>query len=73
MEKAILVTGASSGIGLATVKYCASHFVVYAGARKEADLASLGKFENIAEWKMYSPSKITLRISKNGESYLDRQ
>ena len=47
-QKAILVTGASSGIGrnLAEKLAEAGHFV-YAGARKEKDLAELNAIENI--------------------------
>ena len=47
-QKAILVTGASSGIGrnLAEKLAEAGHFV-YAGARKEKDLAEPNAIENI--------------------------
>lgn len=42
MERAVLVTGAGSGIGLATALLLkARGFAVYAGARKEEDLARL--------------------------------
>jgi NAD(P)-dependent dehydrogenase (short-subunit alcohol dehydrogenase family) len=47
--KAVLVTGASSGIGLATTQYLASHgFYVYAGARKDEDLKRLGAMKNVS-------------------------
>lgn len=47
-QRAILVTGASSGIGRKTTELLAANgFFVYAGARKEADLAELGKLANV--------------------------
>ena len=47
-QRAVLVTGASSGIGRMTTELlAASGFFVYAGARKEADLAELGKLANV--------------------------
>lgn len=46
--KAVLVTGASSGIGFAITVYLAERgFQVYAGARKESDLARLDAMENV--------------------------
>ncbi len=47
-QKAVLVTGASSGIGLKITEYLsdAGHFV-YAGARKEKDIAALNKMPNV--------------------------
>ncbi len=46
--KAILVTGASSGIGLNITKtLAASGYFVYAGARKQADLDALGRIPNV--------------------------
>lgn len=42
MSKVALVTGASTGIGYAIVQYLLTHkYIVYAGARKEKDLAQL--------------------------------
>jgi NAD(P)-dependent dehydrogenase (short-subunit alcohol dehydrogenase family) len=48
LTKWVLVTGASTGIGFATTKLLAeSGFGVYAGARKQADLAKLGSMQNV--------------------------
>jgi NAD(P)-dependent dehydrogenase (short-subunit alcohol dehydrogenase family) len=45
---AVLVTGASSGIGRATTELLAAEgFFVYAGARKDEDLAALDALENV--------------------------
>ncbi len=47
-QKAILVTGASSGIGLKIAETLAENgYFVYAGARKQADLDALNKIPNI--------------------------
>lgn len=46
--KAVLITGASSGLGRALAeRAAASGYFVYAGARKQADLDSLNAIENI--------------------------
>ncbi|MEL6906159.1 MAG: SDR family oxidoreductase [Planctomycetota bacterium] len=46
--RAVLVTGASSGIGRATAERLAREgFHVYAGARKDADLAALDALDNV--------------------------
>lgn len=47
-QKAVLVTGASSGIGLRVTKDMAkAGYFVYAGARKDADLKALNEIENV--------------------------
>lgn len=47
-QEAVLVTGASSGIGLLTTQYLAERgFHVYAGARKDADLKRLDAMDNV--------------------------
>jgi NAD(P)-dependent dehydrogenase (short-subunit alcohol dehydrogenase family) len=46
--KAILVTGASTGIGRhITTRLADAGYFVYAGARKDADLAALNQLENV--------------------------
>jgi NAD(P)-dependent dehydrogenase (short-subunit alcohol dehydrogenase family) len=46
--RAVLVTGASSGIGRTTTEHLAANgFFVYAGARKQADLDALNELENV--------------------------
>jgi NAD(P)-dependent dehydrogenase (short-subunit alcohol dehydrogenase family) len=52
-QKAVLVTGASSGIGLKiTEKLSANGFYVYAGARKAADLERLDAMDNVSSVKL---------------------
>jgi NAD(P)-dependent dehydrogenase (short-subunit alcohol dehydrogenase family) len=47
-QRAVLVTGASSGIGRKiTERLAADNFFVYAGARKESDLQALGAIRNV--------------------------
>jgi len=46
--KAVLVTGASTGIGRKVTERLAAHgYVVYAGARKDSDLQALGAIKNV--------------------------
>jgi NAD(P)-dependent dehydrogenase (short-subunit alcohol dehydrogenase family) len=46
--KAVLVTGASTGIGRNVTEHlAAAGYFVYAGARKPSDLEALGKIENV--------------------------
>ena len=48
-QKAVLVTGASSGIGLKiTEKLAGSGYHVYAGARKAGDLERLDAMDNVS-------------------------
>ncbi len=48
IQKAILVTGASSGIGKRTAEYLVKQgYFVYAGARKEKDIADLSANKNM--------------------------
>ena len=46
--RAVLITGASSGIGLRTAEVLSSSgFYVYAGARKQIDMDALNKLDNV--------------------------
>jgi NAD(P)-dependent dehydrogenase (short-subunit alcohol dehydrogenase family) len=48
LSKAVLVTGASTGIGRKiTERLAANGYFVYAGARKQADLDALGAIKNV--------------------------
>jgi NAD(P)-dependent dehydrogenase (short-subunit alcohol dehydrogenase family) len=52
-QKAVLVTGASSGIGLKiTEKLATNGFYVYAGARKAADLERLNAMDNVSSVRL---------------------
>lgn len=57
-QRAVLVTGASTGIGRTMTELLASkgHFV-YAGARKDQDLADLNKIPNVQAIKLDVTSK----------------
>src|SRR4030095_6573771 len=47
-QKAVLVTGASTGIGRKTTeRLAADGYFVYAGARQDADLEALNKIKNV--------------------------
>jgi len=52
-KKAILITGASSGLGLKMTELLSKNgFIIYAGARKEADLKRLEAMDNVESIKI---------------------
>jgi NAD(P)-dependent dehydrogenase (short-subunit alcohol dehydrogenase family) len=64
-SKAVLVTGASTGIGRKiTERLAADGYFVYAGARKEADLKSLGGIRNVQPVRLdvNNPADITAAL-----------
>lgn len=70
-QKAVLVTGASSGIGLKiTEVLSANGFFVYAGARKDADLARLDEMDNVAAVRLdvTYPEHIEAAVDLIGEA-----
>ena len=64
--KAVLVTGASTGIGRNLTEHlAAAGYFVYAGARKEADLKALGAIKNVQAIKLdvTSPEDIAAAVT----------
>jgi NAD(P)-dependent dehydrogenase (short-subunit alcohol dehydrogenase family) len=52
-QKAILVTGASTGIGRKITEHLATNgYFVYAGARKDADIAALNAIKNVQAMRL---------------------
>ena len=59
-QKAVLITGATTGIGRATAEHlAAAGYFVYAGARKDTDMEALNKIENIMA--------VRLDVTKQGQ------
>lgn len=64
-QKAVLVTGASTGIGRKTTERLAAEgYFVYAGARKDADLAELNAIKNVQGLRLdvTKPDQITAAV-----------
>ena len=52
-QRAVLITGASAGLGRVTAEHLAKEgYFVYAGARKEKDIAALNKIDNVKAIKL---------------------
>ena len=74
--KAVLVTGASSGIGRKiTERLAADGYFVYAGARKDEDLKALGAIKNVQAVRLdvTKPEDIAAAvetIKRAGEAYM---
>jgi NAD(P)-dependent dehydrogenase (short-subunit alcohol dehydrogenase family) len=69
-QKAILVTGASTGIGRKiTEKLAADGYFVYAGARKDADLKTLGEIKNVQAIRLdvTKPEEIEAAVATVGK------
>ena len=63
----ILVTGASTGIGRTVIEFLSSRgYTVFAGARKEADLASLGQLPHLTTMRLdvTSPEDIQRAVDR---------
>ncbi len=67
----VLITGASSGIGRATVEFLASkEFYVYAGARKQEDIRELNKLGNVTALEIDVTKQDTI---ENAVKYIKNQ
>jgi NAD(P)-dependent dehydrogenase (short-subunit alcohol dehydrogenase family) len=67
-QKAVLVTGASSGIGRKiTERLAVQGFYVYAGARAQKDLDQLGAIRNVQAVRLH-PQRQPLRPVSHHES-----
>lgn len=64
-KKAVLITGASSGLGRAATEHLAARgYHVYAGARKDADIQALNAIENVTAVRLdvTSPEQIAAAV-----------